>query len=186
MKGRAIALWILAIALPLAIEVSRQLAPHLPATAGRTVIAEGTNSEFASAIDDLLDEQVTIDSRLLDAINTSYYGYKFFLPSEAYHRHQAAVSARSSDAREVLGEVYVQADALNEKFPGGTSDGIEMEYVTSPDPVRLRKSFPARKPHSANYAPEHFPSDRLCRWPTTSTNAPSTAAAAVFSASRRS
>jgi hypothetical protein len=176
-KWKATALWVLAIALPLAIEltvkpskalsivlfsivavgflalltsliwnwtwpwkrVARQVAPHLPTASDRSSTAGETDDAFASAVDDLLDELATIDSRLLDAINASYYGYKFFLPSAAYHRHKAAVSSRSSDAREVLSEVFVQADALNEKMPGGTSDGIEMEYVTSPDPVRLRE-----------------------------------------------
>jgi hypothetical protein len=174
-KWKAVALWILAIALPLAIEltfkpskalsialfsivgvafliflvsliwnwtwpwkhVARQIAPHLLTAAVRTEGTRETDDEFASAIDDLLDELATIDSRLVDAINANYYGYRFFLPSEAYHRHKAAVSARSSDARKVLSEVHVQADALNEKIPGGTSDGIEMEQITSPDPVRL-------------------------------------------------
>lgn len=177
MKWKATAIWVLAIALPLAIEltfkpsktlsialfsivgvallallagliwnwtwpwkhVARRLAPHLPTAANQTATAGETSEEFASAIDNLLDELATIDDRLADAINANYYGYKFSLPSTAYHNHKAAVSARSGDAREVLGEVYVQADALNRKMPGGTSDGIEMEYVTSPDPVRLRE-----------------------------------------------
>lgn len=174
-KWKATTLWILAIALPLAIEltvkpskvlsivlfltvgvafvallasliwnwswpwkhIARQIAPHLPTGGGSTAVAGETDEEFASAIDDLLDELATIDSRLTDAINANYYGYKFFLPSATYHQHKAAMSTRSSDAREVLSEVYVQADALNEKIPGGASDGIEMEHVSSPDPVKL-------------------------------------------------
>lgn len=101
MKWKAVALWILAIALPLAIEltfkpskalsialfsivgvaflvllvsliwnwtwpwkhVARQIAPHLLTAAVRTKGTRETDDEFASAIDDLLDELATIDSR---------------------------------------------------------------------------------------------------------------------------
>jgi hypothetical protein len=176
-KSRAIALWILAIALPLAVEltiepsealsialfsivgvaclallvslvwnwpwpwkqVAHKLSPYMTSAVAGTAAVGTSDDEFASAVDDLLDELATIDSRLLDAINANYYGYKFFLPSSAYHHHKATVSARSSDAREILSEVYVQADALNGKMPGSTADGIEMELITSPDPVRMRE-----------------------------------------------
>ncbi len=73
------------------------------------------------------------------AIDAEFYGYKFFLPSSAYHKHKATISARSGEARAVLSEVYVQTDALNGKMPGPTEDGIEMALVNSPDPVRLRE-----------------------------------------------
>jgi hypothetical protein len=105
-----------------------------------TVSSSGpTDDEFASAIDDLLDELATIHSRLGEAIDKEYYGYKFFLPSAEYTKHRNVISARSSEARAVLSEVYVQADALNNKMPGLTADGIEMAHVDDPDPVRLRE-----------------------------------------------
>jgi len=93
--------------------------------------------ELKSAIDNLLDEMATIHRRLTDAINASFYGYKFFLPSAAYVKDRDVIGLRSSEAREVLREVYVQADALNSETPGGTSDGIALEYVRTDAPHLL-------------------------------------------------
>jgi hypothetical protein len=128
--------------------VARKIEPHLPKPV--TTTAEGptsapigaagpTDEQLVSAIDDLLDELATIDSRLAEAIDAQFYGYKFFLPSSKYHKHKATISTRSGEARAVLSEVYVQTDALNGKMPGHTADGIEMALVDSPDPVRLRE-----------------------------------------------
>jgi hypothetical protein len=99
-----------------------------------------TDEEVASAIDDLLDELATIDSRLREAIDAEFYGYKFFLPSNAYTANRKVISARSSEARKALSEVYVAADELNRKMPGQTEDGIEMAHVSSPDAVWLRET----------------------------------------------
>lgn len=128
--------------------VARKIEPHLPKpvtapgqapTSASSGAAGPTDQQLASAIDDLLDELATIDSRLAEAIDAEFYGYKFFLPSSEYHKHKATISARSGEARAVLSEVYVQTDALNGKMPGSTEDGIEMALVDSPDPVRLRE-----------------------------------------------
>jgi hypothetical protein len=129
--------------------VARKIEPHLAkpvittaeAPTSATIGAAGpTDEQLASAIDDLLDELATIDSRLAEAINAEFYGYKFFLPSSEYHKHKATISARSGEARTVLGEVYVQADALNGRMPGPTADGIEMALVDNPDPAALRET----------------------------------------------
>lgn len=130
--------------------VARKIEPHLPkpviittaeAPTSAPIGAAGpTDEQLASAIDDLLDELATIDSRLAEAINAEFYGYKFFLPSSEHHKHKATISARSGEARAVLGEVYVQADALNGRMPGPTADGIEMALVDNPDPAALRET----------------------------------------------
>lgn len=131
--------------------IAQRVEPHLssetvpvplpaPAQAAAIASAAGpTDGQLAGAIDDLLDELATIHGRLTDAIDAEYYGYKFFLPSAEYTKNRNVISAWSSEARAVLSEVYVQADALNNKMPGPTADGIEMAYVDSPDPVRLRE-----------------------------------------------
>ncbi len=116
-----------------AIRADRNLLSHDPA-------GSPTDRELKSAIDNLLDELATIHSRLTEAIDASFYGYKFSLPSTAYVKSRDVIGLRSSDAREVLREVYVQADALNSKMPGVTADGIALEYVDSPDPSQLREA----------------------------------------------
>lgn len=129
--------------------IGRKIEPHLPKPAATAAeaprsapvgAADPTDEQLASAIDDLLDELATIDSRLTEAIDAEFYGYKFFLPASEYHKHKATISTRSGEARAVLSEVYVQADALNSKMPGPTADGIEMALVDTPDPVRLRET----------------------------------------------
>lgn len=128
--------------------VADKIEPRLPNPAMTTTeaptsvpigVARPTGEQLASAVDDLLDELATIDSRLAEAIDAEFYGYKFFLPSNEYHKHKATISTRSGEARAVLSEVYVQTDALNSKMPGHTADGIEMALVDGPDPVRLRE-----------------------------------------------
>lgn len=115
-----------------AIRADRNLLSHDPA-------GSRTDRELKSAIDNLLDELATIHGRLTEAIDTGFYGYKFSLPSTAYVKSRDVIGLRSSDAREVLREVYVQADALNNKMPGVTADGIALEHVGSPDPSQLRE-----------------------------------------------
>jgi hypothetical protein len=97
------------------------------------------DQELTSAIDNLLDELATIHSRLTKAIDKSHYDYNFLLPSAAYVKHREAIGLRSREAREVLSEVYIQADALNHQLPGGTSDGIDLRYIRDPDAHRLRE-----------------------------------------------
>lgn len=118
--------------------VALKVGPYLGS--GRSSSAGASDEELASAIDDLQDELATIHSRLSEAIEAKFFSYKFLLPSAAYTRHKGVISARSSQAREALSEVYVQADALNTKLPGGSSDGIAMEHVRSPDAVELRET----------------------------------------------
>lgn len=121
--------------------VATRVRPYLAAdssTTGPTPEAT-TDEELVAAVDDLLDELATIHGRLSDAIDAGFYSYKFFLPSAAYTANRNVIGARSGQAREVLSEVYVQADALNDKMPGGDSDGIALEHVPSPDAARLRE-----------------------------------------------
>ncbi len=174
MRLRGPALWLLAIVLPLAIEltvkpsrglsiglfaivgvaavalltgaawnsswiwrhIADKLAPYL---SGSAAVAAANDQELAAAIDDLLDELGTIHARLTDAIDASFYSYNFVLPSAAYATNRNVIGACSKEARVVLSEVYVQADALNNKMPGAISDGIAMEHVSTPDAARLRE-----------------------------------------------
>jgi hypothetical protein len=116
-----------------AIRADRNLSSHDP---GR----DRDDRYLTQAIDNLLDELATIHSRLTDAIERDFYSYKFFLPSAAYHKGRDVIGQRSSEAREILRDVYVQADALNDQLPGGTSDGIALEYVRTPDASQLREA----------------------------------------------
>jgi hypothetical protein len=95
--------------------------------------------ELTLAIDNLLDELATIHSELTRAIDKNHYDYNFRLPSAAYVKHKEAIGLRSGEARGVLSEVYVQVKALSRQLPGGTSDGIDLEYVRDPDAHRLRE-----------------------------------------------
>ncbi|HEX6781565.1 MAG TPA: hypothetical protein VF125_05975 [Solirubrobacterales bacterium] len=122
-------------------QVAKKVDPHVER--GDPNHEAGDNSsdlQFAAAIDDLLDELATIHSRLTEALDAGFYGYKFFLPTAAYAANRNVISARSSEAREVLSEVYVAADALNHKMPSAAvSDGIAIEHVPTPDGARLRE-----------------------------------------------
>jgi hypothetical protein len=121
--------------------VAGKVAPHLPAV-GPALATEfaAMVDGFVSAVDDLLDELSTIDTRLTEAIKGEFYAFNFFLPATAYHRHKNAISARSADAREALSNVYVQADALNERVRRCGQDGVEMNVIPEPDPLMLKES----------------------------------------------
>lgn len=118
-----------------------KVGPHLSA-AGVDPAAESvaTADGFASAVDNILDELSTIDSRLTEAIKAEFYAFNFFLPATAYHHHKDAISARSAEAREALSNVYVQADALNERVSRCGQDGVELSVIPEPDPVMLKEA----------------------------------------------
>jgi hypothetical protein len=95
---------------------------------------------FASAVDNILDELSTIDSRLTEAIKEEFYAFNFFLPATAYSHHKDAISARSAEAREALSHVYVQADALSERVGRCGQEGVELSVVPEPDPTMLKEA----------------------------------------------
>jgi hypothetical protein len=68
---------------------------------------------FALAVDDLLDELGTITGRLQPVIEARWWHGPLDLPSEAYHRHKEAMSAKGASVRNALRDVYVHADLAN-------------------------------------------------------------------------
>jgi hypothetical protein len=135
--------------------IADKVKPHLPpptaVTVQATPIAAGRietassapDGSLAAAVGDLLDEVRTLDGRLQAAILNGWYPYNFDLPSAAYHKHKALLSAHDPEARDHLGGVYVKADSLNRWAQMG-EDGVEVGRVGEPvDPEELRQEIAA-------------------------------------------